>query len=144
MIGAKQGDQRVRVLLEQLGFPIDVNNAGHFFVTIEFNDGRSQGVVIASTTYKVDLIELRDVQAVAFESEGALHADVANALLVHNDAIPIGGWLLHRDEDTDHCTAIFRISIAADTTASSLRIAIEEAAKAADMVEERFTGADEF
>ena len=144
MIGSKTGDDRVRVLLTELGLEFNLTGNGDFIVNIEFEDGRGQGVIISSATSSVDRIELREVSTVGFETDAPPDAEIGNALLIHNAEVTLGAWLLHRHDDDDGCTAIFRCPVAAATTAQSLYTVIAEVARAGDFIEERFTGQDEY
>ena len=119
-------------------------DCGQFQVRISLDDGRTQAVYIASDTYHVDRVEVREISSPGFMAEAAPHADIANALLAHNAEVPIGSWRLHRHQHDDGCTAIFSIHISADTTAATLSTVIQEAALAADTVERHFTGDDKF
>ena len=143
MIGAKTGDDRVRRLLEELKLPYDIDKDGDFRIVFNIDDTRSQVVAVESETRQVDNLEIRGVWSIGLKSEAPLHADVANALLVHNGSVELGAWQLIRKED-DSCTAIFLCPIAANTTAASLRSVMHAVALAADHIEEQLTGEDDF
>lgn len=144
MIGATTADSRIPALLEELGLRYRFVDCGQFEVPISLDNGRTQKVYIASGTYRVDQVEVREVSSPGFVAEAAPHADIANALLAHNAEVPIGSWRLHRHQHDGGCTAIFSIHIAADTNAATLSTVIQQAARAADTVERQFTGEDKF
>ena len=144
MLGATAGDLRVQTLLDELGLRYKFVDCGQFQVRMALENGRKQAVYIASDTYRVDQVEIREVSSPGFKAEAAPHADIANALLAHNAELPIGAWRLHRLQHDEGCTAIFSIHIAANTTAATLRTAIQQVARAADTVEQHFTGEDKF
>ena len=144
MIDENKGDHRVRVLLTELGLDFNLTDIGDFSVNVEFDDGRGQGVIIASPTYYVDRLEVREVLTVGFEFEAPLSADIGNALLIHNASVNLGAWMVNPHDDDIGGTAIFRCPVGAVTTAQSLYTVIIEVAKAGDFVEEKFTGKDEF
>lgn len=122
----------------------DLGENGEFILNIELENDRGHGVAIHSLTYPVNGLEVREVSAVGFETDSAVHADIANALLVHNARVTLGAWLLHPHQHDDGFTAIFRCPVDAVTTVQVLHTVIHAVAQAADFIEERFTGGDEF
>ena len=86
----------MQTLLDELGLRYKFVDCGQFQVRMALENGRKQAVYIASDTYRVDQVEIREVSSPGFKAEAAPHADIANALLAHNAELPIGAWRLHR------------------------------------------------
>ena len=144
MIGAKTGDNRVRRLLEELELKYEITTEGNFTVEFTVGEDRSQAVHIDSDTRYVDRLEIRQVWSIGLRSDAPLHADVANALLVYNASVELGAWQLIRNPDDDGCSAIFVIHLAADTTATTLTSVMHAVGLAADEIEEKLTGEDNY
>jgi hypothetical protein len=150
MIGARTGDYRVQRLLDELNLNYEITINGNFNVPFHIDHERSQAVYIESGTQHVDQIEVRQVWSIGLRSEAPLHADIANALLVYNANVNLGAWQLLRDSEGDRsatgdgCLAIFMIPIAAETTAKALRAVMHSVARAADDIEEKLSGNDEY
>lgn len=143
MIGAKTGDDRVRRLLDELQLRYQIDEEGDFFVTFNIDDVRSQTVTVESQTREMGNLEVRGIWSMGFESASPLDADTATALLIHNGDLNLGAWQLITNQDNS-CMALFLCSIAAVTTAASLRSVMHAVALAADEIEEKLTGKDIF
>jgi hypothetical protein len=143
MLGTKEGDPRVKVLLDELELKYEVDSDGDFKVGFELDDGRSQVAFIRSETSELGKFEIREVFSVAFISDGPLDAGTANALLIYNAHVKLGSWRILRQQD-DSCVAAFAAQIAANTDAKSLYTTLGAVINIADEVEKKLTGEDKF
>ena len=143
MIGAKQGDNRVQALLDELELKYDIDSDGDFRVGFDLEDGRAQLGFIRSQTTQFGKFDIREVFAVAHISEGPLPADLANALLIYNAHVKLGSWRVERQPD-DKCIVAFAVQIAANTDAKSLYTALSLVVNTADNVERKLGEDDKF
>ena len=142
VIGAKKGDDRVRRLLDQLDLKYSIDSDGDFRVSFALPDDRSQTVFIRSNTSRLGNLEIREVFSVAYESQGPLPAEVANALLVVNAHAKLGAWSLLRATE-ERCYAAFTARIAADTDIDALMTTIRAVLETADDVEMKLNGGED-
>ena len=143
MIGAKQGDNRVQALLEELELKYDIDSDGDFRVGFELENGRAQLAFIRSETTQFGNFDIREIFSVAKISEGPLDAELANALLIYNAHVKLGSWRVIRQED-DQCIVAFAVQIAANTDATSLYTALRLVIDTADNVEHKLDEEDKF
>ena len=143
MIGAKQGDNRVQVLLEELELKYDIDSDGDFRVGFDLENGRAQLAFIRSETSQFGKFDIREIFAVAHISEGPLNADLANALLIYNAHVKLGSWRVERQPD-DKCVVAFAVQIAANTDAASLYTALRLVIDTADAIERKLDEEDKF
>ena len=143
MIGAKQGDNRVQALLEELDLKYDIDGDGDFRVAFELENGRTQLAFIRSETTQFGKFDIREIFSVAYISEGPLDAQLANALLIYNAHIKLGSWRVERQQD-DSCIVAFAVQIAANTDAKSLYTALRLVIDTADDIEGKLDEEDKF
>ena len=141
MFGRKQGDPRVKRILDSLELPYSVDEDGDFEIGIEFENGRSQLAYINSNTEYIDDFEVREIWSVSFVSEGFLDVDTANTLLLKNYETKIGAWRLIPAGDNTYLVA-FCVHIAADCDPNALINALQIVWAVADNMEESLTGDD--
>ena len=151
-------DPRVKAALEEIGyeFELDANN-DYKLLRIQTEpsgksaDGkpifRSQLVYINSNVEKYGTLEIREVLAPAFLSNGPLSAAVANRLLRENNSVKLGSWrlvVINSGVDAGKYLAMYAAQIAADSDAESLRLTIKSVILIADRMEKEMTGADDY
>jgi len=141
MFGRKQGDPRVKKMLDALELKYSVDQDGDFKIILEFKDGRSQAAYINSNTEHIDDFEVREVWSVSYISEGFLDADVANTLLLKNFETKIGAWRLVPAGNNTYLVA-FCIHIAADCDPTAFANTLSIVLGVADEMEEALTGGD--
>jgi hypothetical protein len=142
MYGSKQGDPRVKRMLDALELRYSIDQDGDFKIIIEFQDGRSQVAYINSATQSIDDFELREIWSVAYISEGYLDIDTANTLLLKNHELKIGSWRLIPAGGNTYLAA-FCVQIAANCDPNSFTKTLSIVLQVADTMEEKLTGADD-
>jgi hypothetical protein len=86
-------DARVRSALNEIGYKFEMTGDNDFkLVPIKTEGERSQLVYVNSNTEKYGTLEIREVLAPAFLSNGPLSAAVANRLLRENNEVKLGSW----------------------------------------------------
>jgi len=141
MFGSKQGDPRVKRMLDTLNLRYSVDEDGDFKVGVEFEDGRSQLAYINSNTEYIDDFEVREVWSVAYISEGFLDIDTANTLLLKNHETKIGAWRLIPGGNNTYLVA-FCIHVAADCDPNAFAKTLSIVLGVADQMEAALTGGD--
>jgi hypothetical protein len=143
MIGANEGDTRVKQLLDHLEFKYTIDRDGDFKVLFDMGEERSQLGFISSNTYVLGSLEIREVWSVGYECDGPLPEAVANYLLWQNNRMKLGAWRVMRYESGRHLAA-FAAQIAANTDAQTLRTTLAAVLGAADDTEKVLSGGDKF
>jgi hypothetical protein len=142
MLGAKSGDKRVQVLLDELELKYEIDSDGDFKVIFELFEGRSQAAFIRSETAQLGKFEIREIFSVAHISEGPLDAELANTLLIQNAIVKIGSWRVSTCDDS--CIVAFAAQIAANTDSRSLLTALHAVLQTADDLESKLDEEDRF
>jgi hypothetical protein len=151
-------DARVKAALDEIGykFELDTNNDYKLMPIQTEQDGttadgkpkwRSQLVYVNSNTEKYGTLEIREVLAPAFLSNGPLSAAVANRLLRENNSVKLGSWrlvVINSGENAGKYLAMYAAQIAADSDAESLRLTIKSVILIADRMEKELTGMDDY
>jgi hypothetical protein len=151
-------DPRVKAALDEIGykFELDTNNDYKLVPIQTEQDGttadgkpkwRSQLVYVNSNTEKYGTLEIREVLAPAFLSNGPLSAAVANRLLRENNSVKLGSWrlvVINNGENAGKYLAMYAAQIGADSDAESLRLTIKSVILIADRMEKELTGADDY
>lgn len=141
ILGRKQGDPRVKRILDALELTYSIDSDGDFKVELEFDDGRSQMAYIDSATEHIGDFEIREIWSVAYISEGFLDADIANRLLLRNSELKIGSWRLIPGGNNTYLVA-FCIQVAADCDPNAFAQSLGIVLEVADEMEEALTGGD--
>lgn len=151
-------DPRVKAALDSIGYKyeLDANN-DYKLVPIQTEetgktaDGkplfRSQLVYVNSSTEKYGTLEIREVLAPAFLSNGPLSAAVANRLLRENNSVKLGSWrlvVINSGANAGKYLAMYAAQISADSDSESLRLTIKSVILIADRMEKELTGADDY
>jgi hypothetical protein len=151
-------DPRVKAALDEIGYKFELTDDNDYkLVPIQTEqdgttaDGkpkwRSQLVYVNSNTEKYGALEIREVLAPAFLSNGPLSAAVANRLLRENNSVKLGSWrlvVINSGANTGKYLAMYAAQIAADSDAESLRLTIKSVILIADRMEKELTGADDY
>lgn len=140
-VGAKKpSDERAKQLLDEAGLKYTVDKDGDFRLLYEFEDGRTHLVFVNSRTSTYRTMEVREVWAVACQSD-RLPENVLRRLLEQNSELKIGAWTVVSGKEKQ--LAVFVVQLAADTDAKSLVTALQAVSTTADEMEEELTGEDE-
>jgi hypothetical protein len=151
-------DPRIKVALDQIGYKFAMTDDNDYkLVPIQTEqsgtgaDGkpvfRSQLVYVNSNTEKYGTLEIREVLAPAFLSNGPLSAAVANRLLRENNSVKLGSWrlvVINSGQNAGKYLAMYAAQIAADSDAESLRLTIKSVILIADRMEKELTGMDDY
>jgi hypothetical protein len=151
-------DPRVKVALDQIGYKFELTDDNDYkLVPIQTEqsgttaDGkpimRSQLVYVNSNVEKYGTLEIREVLAPAFLSNGPLSAAVANRLLRENNSVKLGSWrlvVINSGANAGKYLAMYAAQIASDSDAESLRLTIKSVILIADRMEKELTGLDDY
>lgn len=151
-------DPRVNAALDRIGYKYELDKNNDYKLTpIQTEqtgtsaDGkpiwRTQLVYVNSNTEKYGSLEIREVLAPAFLSNGPLSTEVANRLLRENNSVKLGSWRLvaiNSGPNAGKYLAMFAAQINADSDPESLRLTIKSVILIADRMEKELTNADDF
>jgi len=135
-------DERIRKQLEALELKYELSSTGNYKLVFDMGEGRSQVVIINSSTEKLETLEIREIWSPAYKSKGQLPKDVANQMLESSFDQKIGAWQVMTSDD-DHM-ATYAAKIAANADNKTLMLIIRAVATAADRMESKVTTGDEF
>ncbi|SUS05928.1 conserved hypothetical protein [uncultured Defluviicoccus sp.] len=143
MLGNKaHKDPRVERLLESLSLKYQTTSAGDFKLQFDLGGGRSQTVIVNSNTETFGRLEIREVASLGLFLQSVPDPAIMLYLLRENGSIKLGAWrVLRGDEGT---LVIFAAHISADTDAETLMSVMKLVMRAADELEEKFSGDDRF
>ena len=153
-----QADPRVKVALDSIGYKFEMTDDNDYKLlplqteqTGTTTDGkpshRSQLVYVNSNVEKYGTLEIREVLAPAFLSNGPLSAAIANRLLRENNSVKLGSWrlvVINTGANAGKYLAMFAAQIAADSDAESLRLSIQSVILIADRMEKELTDRDDY
>ena len=139
---AQAADPRVEQLLKRGQLAYDTDEGGDYVVPINFEDQRSQVVLITSETAKLDALEMREVWTMAYAVKGSLSAALANRLLQQNRELTVGSWQVV--VENGESLVLFGAQIPVATSAAELREVLEIVAGLADELEKEMTKKDEY
>jgi hypothetical protein len=151
-------DPRVKAALDSIGYKFELTQDNDYkLLPIQTEqsgttpDGkpkfRSQLVYVNSNVEKYGTLEIREVLAPAFLSNGPLSAAVANRLLRENNSVKLGSWrlvVINTGANAGKYLAMYAAQIAADSDAESLRLTIKSVILIADRMERELTGTDDY
>jgi hypothetical protein len=151
-------DPRVKAALEKIGYKYELSAANDYkLVPIQTEqsgakaDGtpnfRTQLVYVNSNTERYGTLEIREVLAPVFISNGPLSSDVANRLLRENNQVKLGSWRvvpISSGPNAGKSLIMFAAQINADIDPESLRLTIKSVILIADRMEKELTGTDDF
>ena len=143
-----KADKRVRSSLDDLSLAYDLTPTNDFKLRPLSTEGeRTQLVYVNSITQRYGSLEIREIIAPAFLTEGPLTEALAARLLRENGEVKLGAWRTAPISDGDKagkCLIMYAIQIAADSDTEALRLAIKNAALTADRLEKELTGKDDY
>lgn len=135
-------DERAVASLMASGLAYEVDEDGDFRLLYELADGRSQVAWVASVTTRLQTVEFRDVWSVAHRASGPVPANLAGELLADNAARTAGAWQVQRSGD--EYVVVYSAQVAADASPALLTEVLDAVIKAADEMERRLGGSDQF
>ena len=139
--GATVPDERVTTALAaaKISYSID---GGDFRLDYTVDATRSQRVWVASKTFRVGSLELRDVWSVAARGKGTPPADLALRLLSENVRMVLGAWQVNQGED--EYLIVFSSPLNADADPDALREVVEAVTFSADRIKKQLSDSDAF
>lgn len=141
-------DNRVRLALDELGLAYEITGQYDFKLKpVATLGNRTQLIYIHSQTQHYGRLEIREVIAPSYLSQAALSATMANRLLRENGEVKWGAWravAIDEGVNAGKYLILYAIQISADSDAESLRLAIKNAARTADELENEMTGRDDY
>lgn len=142
-IGDPDSDPRVKTILNQLDLNYSIAESGDFKVIFDMNNGRTQMVIIHSSTYKYEGMEIREIvsNAAMTMNKSDFTQSVLFNLLELNQTYKLGAWQIHGGEPP--YLLQFGIRISANSTKTVLDDAIRLAAKMGDEMEQLLTDGDD-
>jgi len=138
----KKADQRVRKHIEDIGWKYQVDSDGDFKLIFRYEDQRTQLVYASSKTLTVGNLEVREIWAPAFRTEGVPPAELLLNLLRENNQVKIGAWRLLRTGDK--FVGVFAAQISADCDRDTFQTAVRAVGITADEKEKEVTQKDDF
>ena len=136
-----KSDARVRKRLDELGVQYSIDKDGNFNTTVRWTVGRldtprTKTVYINSSTETCEGIEVREVWAYGYETNGDFNAQVANRLLEENGKKALGAWRKTSFKDGTS-VAIFCVTVAANCEKEALMAMRYYVAVTADGIEKK-------
>ena len=139
----KEGDPRVRRILEQADLKFDVDDDGDFKLGNRMDDNRTQMAWINSNTSRFVELEIRNVWSIGYISKEPLNLEVTTKLLEQNRRVKLGAWHIQKAGESN--VAIFQAQIAADADKLTLLQVLQAVTSTADdMEKELMDGKDPF
>jgi hypothetical protein len=135
-------DARVKKLLDARNIEYEFTKSGNFKVTFDLKNGRSQMAFISSATYRCLNVETREIASPAYQSATPFTAEVANRLLLNNDEMRLGAWVMQKGPGGYY--ALFVTKIPADSSEETFISALRLTLETADEMKKELTGKDEF
>jgi hypothetical protein len=139
----KDGDSRVAKAFKELNIEYQLDDDGDYRFGFDLGEGRSQMGFIRSETFEFAGVEMREIFSVGLKSFGPFDARTSNFLLEQNTRMKVGAWSTVRDAEDNHL-ALFGAKIAADMKGELLVGVILAVLTAADEMEHRLSGRDDF
>lgn len=141
-VGAKkQGDPRVKELLDKAELKYEVDSDGDFKLLNSFDNGRSQVVFILTETVQLGDLEIREVFSIGYVSADSVSAEIARNLLEENRRVKLGAWELNSLGGKE--VGVFRAKIAAETDVNALLMTLHAVTSTADQKEQELLSSDE-
>lgn len=139
---SKIGDARVEKALKQTKTEYEMTTDGVYRITPGTTGKRSQAAFITSETDKIYGLEMRGVFSFVMISDNAPSPEVAKLLLEQNMS-SASSWAVQKEKDGQFAVVNI-VYIPADADGKRLDWALQSVIPAADEMEERLTGKDEF
>jgi hypothetical protein len=136
-----KGDPEVRRLLEQAGRDYKVDDDGDYRIIYPTKNGRTQLVLVMSSTQDYGTLKIREILSAAYKSKGALPLELARKVLRDDNAVKLGAWRLVGEGDAE--VLMFGVHLIGDTTSAELSDMIELVARKADELEIEQAGTDD-
>ena len=141
----EKADSTVTEALQSAGVGYKLDEDGNFHLTVKYKIGRSQKVLVRSTTIQLgpepDGDDMREIYSVAFVSSQPPSPGLAARLLEESGTAKIGGWVVRKVGDKFEIA--FRAIVPADMCEDELIPAISIVASFADSLEKAETNKDE-
>lgn len=131
-------DERIREQLDALELNYEIDDNNNFSLVFNFDDGRSQHVMIRSKTWSSHDLEMRDIWSTAYRHRTKyLPEYLERRLLIESYDLVIGAWARRAND------VLYLAKLPADAAAESLLAALYDVSEVADVLEEELVGTDE-
>ena len=135
-------DKKVKKNLDKLGLVYEIDADNDFKLVMSDGVGRTQLVFVASRTFELGDMTVREVFSPGGEVTDALAHGWSQDLLARNHDTIIGSWSIQTLGERQ--ILLFSAKVPADLHRRDLQNVIDVVAAEADHIEEQLTGADEF
>jgi hypothetical protein len=143
-----KADKRVRNALDNLSLAYELTPTNDFKLSPLPTEGdRTQLVYVNSLTQRYGSLEIREIIAPAFVTDGPMNEDLAVRLLRENGEVKLGAWRtapITSGDKAGKYLVLYAIQLAADSDTEALRLAIKNVALTADRLEKELTGKDDY
>lgn len=138
-------DKRVKNALDELDYKYEITDKGNFKLVLKIDDTRTQLVVIRSSTYDYDNIEVREIYAPAAKGKdkSSFSQKVLFGFLQDNAVFKMGGWQMDGSDDEGYLLN-FGLRADAETSSKILKKLLTLAATQADKMEKIISGDDKY
>ncbi len=136
------GDFPTERLLKALGYTYELNENRQYRLVINFDDGRSQVIMVTPTMTLFDSRSAYDVWSGIMTYQGTLSPEVADSLLVRNGEVDIGSYQSLPVEEGK--LLVFSSKVTGEQTREGFRNLLLKVASEADEMEKHLTGEDEY
>lgn len=140
--GAQSADERVRKLVEAVGWKYQVDSDGDYKLIFRYEDERTQLVYASSKTLTVGSLEVREIWAPAFKTEGVPSGELLLDLLRDNNKVKIGAWRLL--QSGGNYIGVFAAQVSADCDRDTFQTVVRAVGITADEKEKAVTEKDDF
>ncbi|GAB4419395.1 MAG: hypothetical protein OHK0039_31800 [Bacteroidia bacterium] len=130
-------DERVRRLLDDLGYQYEVTSSGNYKCIFRLEEDRTQLIVVQSKTNTYRSQELREVWSLVYLGKKRPNYKVCLDLLSDSERKKWGNWEMTLDGDSEQYYIAFTVKLPADVDAETLNDALRIAAESADEMEVR-------
>lgn len=136
-------DATVELALTSQGIAYEIDKEGDYRVVYNYDDKRSQLVLVCTHTEEVGGLKVREVFSYVAHPRKSLSQAALIDLLRENATMKVGAYRLSEDDSGDF--VIFAIHLPTDASPEQLKTAIEVVSETADEKEKVLTsGKDEF
>ncbi len=143
-IGDSESDDRIESALERLELKYTIQSNGTFKLIFELDDDRTQIVLIKSTTYDFDGLEIREISApaISYDEESKFNRQFLLDMLERNNDYKIGAFQLNGG--VAPFIMEFGLRISATSSDKTLKSMLLLAARSADKVESEYSDVDQY
>ena len=136
-------DSRILEALDRMGIKYRITRLGNFRIVFRLSGGRTQLGFINSRTQRLGGLEIREIWSVGYVTYGLFSRRVANVLMRDSFRKKMGGWQMVKRSRGKYA-GVFSIKTRGDLSDKELRSSLMLVLKAADRMELKLTGKDDY